>query len=345
MRLAYGQSGLEPDYGQKYKRLDATQNVGGLPSIVVLGTLGAPDLHPEREREIEGGFDAYLWNQAATIEFSVYQKNMSDLLVPRQLHESSGYVTEFLNGGKMKTKGLEIAVAVQPIQGQSFNWLSRVTFSTTKSTITGLDVPAFETGGFGTSIGAFKIEKGASSTQIVGNDTLSDGSVVVRKVGDATPKFRMGFVNDVTVSSFTLHTVLDWQQGGSILNLTKLLYDFGGVTKDYDKPIPGSTQTVGERRIAGFGLVTKNWIESASFLKLRELTLSYNLPRGIVNGLWRGASYARVSLSARNLFLSAPYDGLDPEVSNFGNQSVTRNIDVAPYPPSRSFWFTGDLGL
>jgi hypothetical protein len=117
------------------------------------------------------------------------------------------------------------------------------------------------------------------------------------------------------------------------------------VTKDYDKPIPGSTQTVGERRIAGFGLVTKNWIESASFLKLRELTLSYNLPRGVVNGLWRGASYARVSLSARNLFLSAPYDGLDPEVSNFGNQSVTRNIDVAPYPPSRSFWFTVDLGL
>jgi TonB-linked SusC/RagA family outer membrane protein len=345
LRLAYGESGLEPDYGQRFTRLDASQNIGGLPTLVVLGTIGAPDLHPEREREIEGGFDAYLWNQTATLEFSVYQKNMSDLLVPRQLHESSGYITEFLNGGKMKTKGLEIAAAVQPFQRRNFNWLSRVTFSTTKSTITALDVPAFETGGFGTSIGAFKIEKGASATQIVGNDTLSDGSVVVRKVGEANPKFRMGFVNDLTFRGFTLHTVLDWQQGGSILNLTKLLYDFGGVTKDYDKPIPGSTQTVGERRISGFGLVTKNWIESASFLKLRELTLSYDLPGGIVGSLWRGARYARVSLSARNLFLSAPYDGLDPEVSNFGNQPIARNIDVAPFPPSRSFWLTFDLGF
>jgi hypothetical protein len=169
--------------------------------------------------------------------------------------------------------------------------------------------------------------------------------VVVRKVGDSNPKFRMGFVNDVTFQNFTLHTVLDWQHGGSILNLTKLLYDFGGVTKDYDKPIPGSTETVGQRRIAGFGLVTKNWIESASFLKLRELTLSYNLPRGVVDGLWRGARYAKISVSARNLFLSAPYDGLDPEVSNFGNQPIARNIDVAPFPPSRSFWFAVDLGF
>ena len=64
-----------------------------------------------------------------------------------------------------------------------------------------------------------------------------------------------------------------------------------------------------------------------------------------MGGLWRGASYARVSLSAENLFLSAPYDGLDPEVSNFGNQPIARNIDVAPFPPSRSFWLTIDMGF
>jgi TonB-linked SusC/RagA family outer membrane protein len=344
LRVAYGESGLEPDYGQKFKRLDATRIIGGLPGITVLGTLGAPDLGPEREREIEGGFDAYFWNQTATLEVSVYEKFLSDLLVPRALHESSGYITQFVNGGKMRTKGLEIAAAVQPIQKRNFNWLSRVTFSTTKSTITDLDAAPFETQGFGTSIGVFKIEKGASATQIVGNDTIN-GQTVPVKVGEAAPKFRMGFVNDFTVRGFTLHTVLDWQKGGDILNLTKLLYDFGGVTKDFDKPIPNSTQTVGQRRLAGFGAVTKNWIEDASFLKLREITLSYDLPRGIVGSLWRGARYARFSVSARNLFLYAPYDGLDPEVSNFGNQPIARNIDVAPFPPSRSFWFTIDLGF
>jgi hypothetical protein len=117
--------------------------------------------------------------------------------------------------------------------------------------------------------------------------------VRVVKVGEANPKFRMGFVNDFVIHDFTLHTLLDWQYGGDILNLTKLLYDFGGVTKDFDTPISGSSETVGQRRLRGFGQVTKNWIESASFLKLREIALTYNLPYSVVGGLWRGARYAR----------------------------------------------------
>jgi len=102
---------------------------------------------------------------------------------------------------------------------------------------------------------------------------------------------------------------------------------------------------VGQRRLSGFGLTTKNWIESASFLKLREIALTYNLPYSIVGGLWRGARYARFTVAARNLFLDVPYDGYDPEVSNFGNQPIARNIDVAPFPPSRSFWFSVDIGF
>jgi hypothetical protein len=54
---------------------------------------------------------------------------------------------------------------------------------------------------------------------------------------------------------------------------------------------------------------------------------------------------ARVSLSGRNLLTFTSYSGLDPEVSNFGNQPIGRNYDVAPYPPSRSFWLSVDAGF
>jgi hypothetical protein len=101
---------------------------------------------------------------------------------------------------------------------------------------------------------------------------------------------------------------------------------------------------VGQQRLAGFGVVTGNYVETASFLKLREVTLSYDLPPSAIRGLF-GARSARLSLTARNLFTVSDYTGLDPEVSNFGNQAIFRNIDVAPFPPSRSFWFTIDLGL
>ena len=217
----------------------------GFPTIVVLGTIGAPDLHPEREREIEGGFDAYLWNQTATLEFSVYQKNLSDLLVPRALHESSGYITEFLNGGAMKTQGLEIAAAVQPIQKRQLQLAEPGHLLHHQEQHHGAGRARLRDRRLRHFDRRFQDRKRCQRHADRGNDTTANGSIVVHKVGEANPKFRMGFVNDFVVHDFTLHTVLDWQYGGDILNLTKLLYDFGGVTKDFDKPISGSSRDGG----------------------------------------------------------------------------------------------------
>ena len=356
LRMAYGESGNEALYGQKFTALKPG-NLGGVGGTVVGDTTGSKTLRPERQREIEGGFDANLWNSRANLEVTVFQKKISDLLLARTLAPSSGLAAEVLNGGKLRTRGVEVALGLVPLQNSAIDWLFRSTFSLNRSVVTELPVPAFRAAGFGASLGQFKIEQGASPTQMVGNDTLTAadvaanpalgaiGDVVVRKLADANPDFRMSFINDLSFKNFSLHGVVDWQQGGAILNLTRLLYDFGQVTVDYADPIPGSTQTVGQRRIAGFGKTARTYIERATFVKLREVTLTYDLPQFAVRNLWRGTRYVRVSLSARNLFTSSPYTGLDPEVSNFGNQAVGRNIDVAPFPPSRSFWFGIDLGF
>jgi len=78
---------------------------------------------------------------------------------------------------------------------------------------------------------------------------------------------------------------------------------------------------------------------------LREVTLSFELPSTIVPGFGRGVHTAEISFSGRNLWTHTNYTGMDPEVSNFGNQPIGRNIDVAPFPPSRSFWFSLNLGF
>ncbi len=346
LRAAYGQSGNEPVYGQIFTDLASALNVGGIPGLVVStgATTGAPDLRPERMKEVEGGFDGSLGNGRVNFELTGYQKNISDLLLQRNLPPSSGFNQEILNGGSMRTRGVEAAFGVQPIDRRNFSVLFRTTFTLSRSTLTSLDVPPFNQGGFGTSIGTFRFEPDSSPTRIVGNDTLPDGTRLVRRVGDVNPDFRMGFSGDVNVSRLSLHFLFDWQKGSSILNLTKLLYDLGSVSPDFADPIAGSAQTVGQRRLAGFGVVTGNYVETASFLKLREVTLSYDLTGRGTRGLF-GARSARISLSARNLFTVSDYTGLDPEVSNFGNQAIFRNIDVAPFPPSRSFWLSIDLGL
>ena len=81
-------------------------------------------------------------------------------------------------------------------------------------------------------------------------------------------------------------------------------------------------------------------------MKLRELNLSYNLSQRFVSSIFgRGVRTARLSVTGRNLLRFTGYRGLDPEVSNFGRQAIVRNIDVAPFPPSRSFFFAIDLGF
>ena len=86
------------------------------------------------------------------------------------------------------------------------------------------------------------------------------------------------------------------------------------------------------------------YIEDASFVKLREVSVSYNLPKRLVNQL-APLRTLQLGVSARNLLTFTRYTGLDPEVSNFGNQPIGRNFDVAPYPPSRSYWLSVTAGI
>jgi TonB-linked SusC/RagA family outer membrane protein len=347
LRTAYGQSGNQPLFGQKFTPLTATQNISGLPGLVVQGTVASVDLHPERLHEIEGGADITFAGRRGSLELTGFRKNVSDLLLQRNLAPSSGFATEIFNGGRMRTTGVEVGLNVVPIQSGQTEWVFRTSFFRSRSTIVELPVPSFRAGGFGTSLGSFEIEEGASPTQIVGNDTLPDGTRLVRKIGDANPDFIMSFVNDLKVGPFRLYGLVDWHQGGAIINLTKFLYDLGANTADYAVPlnVDGKETTVGARRLEVWPRQTAIYVEDGTFAKLRELTLTYDVPSRMVSRFGRGIRTMSLTLSGRNLKTWTDYTGLDPEVSNFGNQPIARNIDVAPFPPSRSYWLSVNLGF
>lgn len=349
IRAAYGQTGNQPLFGQKFTPLSAIENIAGLPGLVVpvQGTVGSTNLHPERQREFEAGTDVTFAGGRGALELTGFRKDISDLLLQRTLAPSSGFGFEVFNGGKLRTTGAEVAVNLVPIQSAEAEWVFRTSFASTRSKITSLPVPTFRGLGFGTALGSFQFEEGASATQIVGNDSLPDGSTVVRKIGDANPDFNMSFSNNLRFKRLRLYGLLDWQHGGSIINLTKFLYDLGSNTADYADPITvGTLQTTkGANRLRLFPKQTAMYVEDASFMKLRELTLSFELPPTMVSRFGRGVRSAELSFSGRNLLTFTNYTGMDPEVSNFGNQPIGRNIDVAPFPPSRSFWFSLSLGF
>jgi hypothetical protein len=166
----------------------------------------------------------------------------------------------------------------------------------------------------------------------------------VKKLGDTEPDFRMGFSNTFRYGGWSLAFLLDWQKGSDVINLTRFIYDLSQNSPDY---VAGKTDDrlgAGEQRLADQKTNAGVYIEDASFLKMREISLTYQLPDTWVTRVPKLKS-ARLSFAARNVFTVTGYTGLDPEVSNFGNQAVARNIDVAPFPPSRSFWTSLDVGF
>ena len=81
-------------------------------------------------------------------------------------------------------------------------------------------------------------------------------------------------------------------------------------------------------------------------MKIREIAVSYLVPSTLSRRLLGGrVSDVRLTLAGRNLGISTPYWGADPEVNNFGNRSVRGFVDLAPFPPSRTFFFNIDFGF
>ncbi len=328
LRAAFGQTGNPPLFGQKFTP-EGTGTIGGQFGTLAGGNAGATDIKPERQTEIEGGFDATLGHEFATLSFTYYNKTITDLLLVARVAPSTGRTNRIFNGGKLRNTGQEIALSLSPLRRPDLSWIFRTTFSRNRSEIVELPVPAYNTGGFGLSLGAFRIEQGKSTTQMVGTEGV---------VGNSEPKFQMAFSNDLTWKRWSFGFLWDWKKGGDIINLTQFLYDAGNNSPDQ---IPA-----GNQRLTDFGAgKTKIFVQDGSYLKLREASLTYELPASVTSHLFGGMRYAKLNVSGRNLIRITPYKGLDPEVSNFGNQAITRNIDVAPFPPSRSFFFSIDLGF
>ncbi len=340
LRAAYGETGNQPLFGQKFTSLQGGAVIGGVPSTTIGFIAGDPNIRPERTFEFEGGVDGSLLSGRATFEVTLYRRRTKDLLVPVTPAPSTGFSLQFINGGEIQNEGLEIGAGIAPIRRPNFDWLFRTTFTSLRNTVVYLNLPggaqSFRPAGagFGLGFGEFLIQVGQPISQIIGTD--DKGNVI--SLGQANPKFRWSFQNEFTYHRAALSFLWDWQYGGVAQNQTLSLYDCNNLAPD------GATGA-GYARYAACNFTgdARPFVQSTSFLKLRNASLSLDLPEAWAG--WFGASSARVSVTGVNLVTITNYFGYDPEVSNYGAQAITRNIDLGPYPPSRQFFFTIQAGF
>jgi TonB-linked SusC/RagA family outer membrane protein len=341
-RIAYGETGNLPVFGQKFTLLNTPQ-LSGLNGFTVAGAAGSPIVEPERVKEIEVGIDGLALDGRLTWELTGFSRNTTNLLLQRVPAPSTGFATQVFNGGKIANRGFEAVLGVTPVQRQNLTWISRGTFTQYTSEVKDLaGLPPFRPplSGFG-GLGVTFIEVGEPLTQIIGRDFDANGERTATDVrlGNTAPDFKMGFVNDLTFKALTFNVVFDYQKGGDIINLTQFLYDDAQTSHDYGSPD-------WEYRMRGYdeGVMTP-YIEDATYLKLREVSIGVAIPTRFLGFTNLPISSARINLAGRNLVSWQKYSGLDPEVANLGSAAIRNNLDVAAYPPSRSFFLDISLGF
>lgn len=364
LRGAFGQSGNQPKYGQKFTNLNSSQ-IDGLGTFSQSNNLANKDLHPERQRELEAGFDATLFNSRANVELTVYEKTITDLLLDRALPPTSGFSVERFNGGTLRTRGLEIQLNLIPLQSATSSWNTRITFAKSASKITELPVPAFIRSGYQT--GAFWIAvdsvpgtrfRSKSPTELWGNDTLPGAMAAFlagqpitldpHPIGDITPKFTMSLANDISYKAVKLYALWDWQNGGMLAAGTWRHGDLSLNSPDHDIVDPITNVKIGKQRVDWYRQVTAVFFKDASYLKLREVQLTYEVPSSVVRKVWGAARYVRVGVSGRNLVQISPFRGGDPEASTFAanaTDGLPLPRELGAYPPSRSYWFNLEVGF
>jgi len=359
-RVAYGESGNQPTFGQKFTNLTAG-SIGGIGGFTIGGTTGSKDMRPERQREFEAGLDLALFGNKATVELTGFERRISDLLLDRTLPPSTGLGSERFNGGLMRVRGFESSINIIPSQFAGVQWNARINFALNRAKIMELPVPPFL---FSTAqVGAVRIEQGKSPTQLIGNDTVSVadktpdgrdsvglkvGQVVPVVMGDGNPDYTVGFSNDFKWRAFSAYVLIDRQQGGMVAAGTWRHYDLGGNSRDFDVKTP-SGERLGDQRVRVYRNVTRTYYQDASFTKIREVTLGARVPKSWLARMrpLQGITDAQLSVSGRNLYWWTPYRGGDPEFSNFGagNDNLQRNRELGAYPASRSFWVNLNLGF
>ncbi len=349
-RAAVGRSGNQPRYGDRDLILSAGAQIAGQNSLRTASTLGNSTIRPETMTESEYGVDVSFLHQRVGLEVTYFDRTVTDMLLTAPLPSSSGLSQQIINGGRLSSKGWEVAAALRPIQNDRVTWTSNTSFYRVKQMIEELPVPQFRSPstGFGSAYGDAYITEGASTTAIWGNKTFEDGSVKLSVIGDATPKFTMQFANNFKVSQVSFNVLLDWNNGGVRSNLTQNLFDEGKNSWDYDHAAPnGDPRPLGQYRYEEWnnGKNASVYLQEASYVKLREITVGYDVPKNLVQKVGGGINSLRVSLAGRNLYTWSDYWGMDPEASNFGNNNVARIVDLAQYPPSRTFYLDFNVGF
>ena len=329
------------------------------------------DIRPEKVVSYEFGLDSRFFNNRVGLDLTCYKSITTDLIIPVTLNPSAGYDTKLMNVGKLRNDGLEVMLNVTPVATKDVTWTLHVNYAMNRNKVlylaenigvsrirqlerwASLELRTKNTKGDGSSgslYGDYLIYKNGQLTHRNGLPQEENGDWGYQ--GNINPDWTSGIGNEFRYKHFSLSCLVGIRMGGVVYSRTFIEGVRAGSLKESlpNRDADGGGTMVGKGVDTDTGapndvtVTTRDYWRAyydndvtgtfdASYVKLREVKLVYNLPASLLSRT--PLSAASISLTGRNLFLWSKVPNIDPEVSSYDGQY--QGVETMSLPSLRSY--------
>nr|WKN34056.1 TonB-dependent receptor [Tunicatimonas sp. TK19036] len=366
LRLSYGLSGNQAisPYQSLQRFTDVSLGFGGTPtSGFAANNLGNPDLRWETTEEFNAGLEIGFWQERIRASVDYYVKNTSDLLAEVNLPPTSGFTTNIQNIGSTRNSGFEIQVGTDLVRNDKITWdLSLNAYrnvNVVTETADGQDIvaPTIDIIGSanivreGEPLSAFYGLKTDGLTEegvfnfvdTNGDGEINDNDRVI--LGSPYSDMFYGMSTNFSYGNLSLRISLVGEAGKTIWNNNKYRHmnsfhrgsnqlaevadlHWTPENPNPNAPYPKATSGLNQRP-------SDFYLEDASFLRIQNIQLNYNIPVSSLNQSTIKA--ANIFMSIQNLYTFTDYSWYTPDVNTFASGDLRIGIDQRTYPSARTF--------
>lgn len=360
--------------------LDLNFPLNGALAFSASNVIPPVNLLPEEQTSIEFGLELKLFNGRIGLDIAYFENESINQVLNIPIPQSTGFGFATRNAGQVDNKGLEIALDATPIKEGDFTWRTNINFSTVKNEVIslpdGLNRVSIANGFSSVQVAAeiglpFQLrgipylKDEATGRPIIDPETGRRQAGEVTNFGSVLPDWTAGFNNNFSYKGFNLSATIDARWGGliksstvedlqqqglvteTLTNREGTFIDTAGVLVDSDGNVTDNNVPLINAQdfwvnSLGIGNASEAYIFDASFVKLREVSLSYTftskqLGKGFFKGLTLGIEGRNLAL----LYSKVPH--IDPEASLFGSGSDGFGVERASVPSTRSVGFNARL--
>mgnify|MGYP001601178148 CR=1 FL=1 len=366
LRAAYARVGSD---AAPYQLLTVFQGssskFGSVPLFSLADNLANANLKPELTTSSEVGAELAFYDSRITLDASYYAKDTKNQILNLVIPPTSGYSTQAINAGDISNKGFEASLGATPIASErGLTWTSTFNYASNRSKVVSL-TPGLTSVVLGSQWSAtVTATAGQPYGQLNGYTYLRDsaGNLLTSKglpirgpmtvLGNINPRWVGGWNNDFKFRRFSASILFDFHVGGKIFSTTNMMCDQSGQCAntlkgretDWNDPgivVDGIDRTTGEpntitvtseQYFLSLWLIHQQYTYDATYVKLREARIAYDLPDALASRLYAHA--ASIAIVGRNLWTHSKIPNIDPEFT-YGSGNA-QGFEYATLPTNRS---------